>query len=1014
MKTPAFLRSPLLACLVATPILQTQAAGPIAPGAGVAIEQSDGLAASGLSGMALARSTNAHVFFLSTAGNLTTNDLNRGMVDLYRHDLRTGVTRLVSGRAADGLAANGPVTAYSTSIDGRWAAFSSRASNLVPDDANPLEDVFLKDLDAGSVLWLSRAANGTAANAESRVPILSASGDHVLFESAASNLGTGTDTNRTTDIFLWERTTGTVRRLSSTATGAAGGSGSSSGLLAPDGNTAVFRNTGSDLASLTGPAPTDLVVWSRDTNRLWRVMLPGVTPPAGSLPLLVQNPVLSADGNILTFRIPNTTTTVAAHEGLWRVNLATRTAQRISGSLFVGTLSAPARTHTPSLSADGARVAFTARATATGPDQVRIWDSIGGLTTLDERRDTPEPGTEEPAFSYAPLLSPDGTRLAFETHVEVPAAGVASPGGGRLYLRELGTGRMTTPAPDRLPEPVLANATFTPDSQALAFDAFEPFAGAEDNNGTVDVYLATDGFDDIRLLSRRHTDLANRTGDAPGRVERGALSDDGRFIAFTTSAANLAPDDTNRRRDIFVSNLTDGTRVLVSVGLDGKPASGDSRQPRLSASGTRVAFVSTATNLIADDALPLPAVFVRDLVAGTTVLASAPDGLSTKGTWSARSPEISADGDWVLFESLANDLVPGVTSTTLKLFLRHLPTQRTYLVSGNLLPASPTETFEGFGARISADGSWVAFLSRSGAYLYSRDSGARQPAAPGILVSSVSLSRDGSRLALLGFATSAAERNAIYWRDVGNTNLTLALAASTRPGESRMANLSLSGNGQVLAFDSPLVVDGPHDTNGTNDVFVFDIPSSTLTRISNTAGSPAAASGSSDAPTLSHDGRRIAFRSTATDLVPGDLNGHPDVFLHDRDTGSTRLLSQRPDDSGPGNGPSFRPWISPDGQRVAFESRASDLVPQDHNQLDDVFVATATPVVRVSFEPLPQGPDARLRWNLTGPAGARVVIQSSRNLQDWTPLGTNLLPAAVELLPETQDGPLLLRALQEP
>ena len=975
---------------------------------------SDGDAASGTSLTPLSRGSGRFVFFLSTASNLTTNDLNGGILDLYRHDLQTGTTQLVSTRASDGRAGNGPVTGFSASADGRWVAFSSRASDLLPDDANRAEDIFLRDMDTGAVRWVSRTAAGVASNADCRIPIISGPGNHVLFESTASNLATGSDTNRTTDVFLWDRASGESRRISSRTNGAAGSSLASSALLSDDGGTVVFRYAATDLVAAGTQIATDILVWTRSTATLRRIALAG-SPPAGvPLPLTTYNTALSGDGRYLAFLVPNATTTAAAHEGIWRVNLNGGSPVRASGTSLVRTAADIYPSQGPVLAVDGLLLAFSARSSSAAAERIYVWDAVRGATTLDARRQTPTPGTEEPAISFAPLLSPDGRYIAFATDAAVPAAGVPVGLGPRLYIRELPSGQTWTPDPALIPDFSDVSPEFASDSQSLFFHTVFPMAGAADRNASPDVYQSSPRFENIRLVSHRASALPNLTGDAPSRLETSAFSDDGRFITFTSAASNLVEGDQNLRRDVFLRDLEDGVQVLVSVGLDGKPANGDSRQPRISASGTRVAFVSTATNLIANDTLAIGAVYVRDLTDRTTTLVSARDQATTKSTWSARNPVMSADGQWVLFESQANDLVPGVNTTTLKLFLRHLPTRRTILVSGTLSPTSPADTYEGFGAQISGDGSRVAFVSRTTAYVYNVGTGLREPAlpnSPNAAASSLSLSRDGHHLALLSVVPANPALKAILWRDLSGTVVKAVATQPQLPAGIRFSNVSISGNGGFVAFDSNSVPVGMTDSNNTNDVFLSDISTSGLTRISTPTGQSGPGNAFSDSPVISHDGNRIVFRSAASNLVDGDTNGLPDIFVHDRVTGTTRLLSRHPVTGASANGASSRPRISANGRRIAFESMASNLVPDDHNQESDVFVTSVASATSLTFATLTPGPDGRLRWILQGEAGTQVVLQSSTDLNVWTPLSTNRLPAEVEVNPATAGELLLLRAV---
>ncbi len=147
---------------------------------------------------------------------------------------------------------------------------------------------------------------------------------------------------------------------------------------------------------------------------------------------------------------------------------------------------------------------------------------------------------------------------------------------------------------------------------------------------------------------------------------------------------------------------------------------------------------------------------------------------------------------------------------------------------------------------------------------------------------------------------------------------------------------SISGDGRFVAFWSPATNLVPGDTNSKEDVFVHDRQSGTTTRVSvDSLG--VQGNGASLFPSISGDGRFVAFQSRATNLVPGDTNGWSDVFVHDRQTGTTTRVSV--DSSGvQGNLDSSFPSISGDGRFVAFYSFANNLVSGDTNGRADVLV----------------------------------------------------------------------------
>jgi Tol biopolymer transport system component len=127
-----------------------------------------------------------------------------------------------------------------------------------------------------------------------------------------------------------------------------------------------------------------------------------------------------------------------------------------------------------------------------------------------------------------------------------------------------------------------------------------------------------------------------------------------------------------------------------------------------------------------------------------------------------------------------------------------------------------------------------------------------------------------------------------------------------------------------------------NDTNGSTDVFVHDRQTGTTTRVSvDSAG--VEGNGISNFPSISSDGRYVALESDADNLVADDNNGSADVFVHDLQTGTATRVSV--DSAGvEGNGNSNAPSISADGRSVAFESDADNLVAGDTNTAPDIFV----------------------------------------------------------------------------
>jgi RHS repeat-associated protein len=365
-------------------------------------------------------------------------------------------------------------------------------------------------------------------------------------------------------------------------------------------------------------------------------------------------------------------------------------------------------------------------------------------------------------------------------------------------------------------------------------------------------------------------------------------------------------------------------------------AAGKSENPALSADGQLVAFQSLAEDLVANDRNRLADVFVRDPRTGVSTLVS----VNRAGTASANgrsfNPVLSADGRFVAFESEASDLVAGDTNRAQDVFVRDLLTGTTTLVSGNRSgTASGNE--ESFGPVLSADGRYVAFQS----------------------LASDLVSGDTNRL------------GDVFVRDLHTGTLTLVSVnrAGTASGNHRSRNPVLSADGRIVAFASLASDLAATDTNRHEDIFVRDLLTGTTTLVSashsrgDSAGSSGVANPISSTPVVSADGRFVAFASTAADLVSGFVAGngeaHNNIFVHDLLTGTTTLVSGNRAGTASGNNTSSSPVLSADGRFVAFLSRASNLVDGDTNPGDDVFVRDlltgTTTLVSVPIAGLTQG-----------------------------------------------------------
>ncbi len=393
-----------------------------------------------------------------------------------------------------------------------------------------------------------------------------------------------------------------------------------------------------------------------------------------------------------------------------------------------------------------------------------------------------------------------------------------------------------------------------------------------------------------------------------------AISADGRYVAFASYASNLVPGDTNEAYapDAFVHDRLTGATQRVSVDSAGNQASyvgfGGSRGLSISADGRWVAFSSYATNLVPGDTNNTADIFVHDRQTLMTERVSV-DSAGNEGRGPSLAPAISATGRFVAFRS-ASRLVAGDTNNRVDVFVHDRQTGATIRVSVN---SAGEQGDSGSGLpSISADGRFVAFASEA-SNLVASDTNTcwrRRLSCPDIFVHD----RQTGVTERVSVDSAGNEATSDHRRGLG----------SSAP--------SISADGRFVAFGSDATNLVASDTNNRDDIFVHDRQTGATTRVSVDSGGNEAL-GYSDSPAISADGRFVAFRSMATNLVPGDTNNRPDIFVHDRLSGAMERVSV---DSA-GNQAIGNLYgadaasISADGRFVAFRSLSSNLVPGDTN-----------------------------------------------------------------------------------
>jgi uncharacterized repeat protein (TIGR01451 family) len=469
---------------------------------------------------------------------------------------------------------------------------------------------------------------------------------------------------------------------------------------------------------------------------------------------------------------------------------------------------------------------------------------------------------------------------------------------------------------------------FSPDGTKVAFVSFASDLGPTDTNGASDVYVRdlTTGATTLVSTNAAGTQAANGASSSP------VFSPDGARLAFETSASDLGGTDTNETSDIYVRDLSTGVTTLVSADESGDAGGAFSSPPVFSPDGTKIAFASDGV-LLRDyewstDGGSWTDVFVRDLNAGTTTLVSV-DVTGTKtGNEGSYAPVFSPDGSRIAFISRASDLGPTDTNGYEDLYVRDLGAGTTSLVTADAsgTGAGNQSTIQG-APQFGPDGATLYFASPATNLVTTAD---------------------------------ANDADDVFARDLtaGTTTLVTTNEAGTASANGGSSLPILSRDGTRLAFLSRADDFGATDTNGFWDVYVRDLPAGTTTLVSAAANGDDSGNSRSRPLSFSPDGTRVAFASHATDLGPhdsddtdfpeptGDDTGNEDVYVRELASQTTTMVSTNEAGTDSANHSSSEAVFSPDGSRLAFVTRATDLGYTDRNEsqttgpLADVYVAT--------------------------------------------------------------------------
>ncbi len=860
---------------------------------------------------------------------------------------------------------------------------------------------------------------GDSASGVSGVVSISADGQRVVFESAASNL-VPNDFNGTADVFLYERGTGQVSLISINSDGS--GSGDEGGFgpkISPDGRYVVFQSDAGDL--VTSPpinnvfaGQVDVYVRDLDTDRT--VLISSYFDGSRDSNNYSDTPSIAttSDGGLMVawatvsaFMTPGDTN---GFQDIFvrklNSNGTLEPTQRVS--VGPGGVQANDNSSNPVLSGNGQVVVFVSTANNLVPNDdntardIFVHDIATGVTELVTVDTTGLQSANNEVWTTDHPINFDGSRIVFHS----AATNLSSlPTGGQtqVFVRDRVTDETRM---------VSVNAAGTAGIQG--YDAgitsngrFVVFTSDNDNldpttpdiNFSTDIYLRDLNDQTTRLVSVNAAGTAAGNDDSGARIGFGLVgslisavaSDDGRYVAFQSRASDLtATLDTNGMKETFVRDRQLGvTRaVAVSPTSSAGNATIDAFFPSaVSADFRFVAVASNATDLINDDANGKQDVFVRDLSQGIVELASRRSPLlpaeqlaTAGGTLAAATP----DGKFVAFISFnASQFDPDVSShVDASLFVRNTQTGEisvaTVLPNGIQAPNGSV-----FQASFSNDGRYLAFNTTKvgldatssafgGVYLRDLHTGTSKLISRNTTTGTtanafsgnndVVVSPDGRWVAFVntstnlvsGVTVSGGQPN-LYVYDRVNEELRLVTIATSGTASGDGSSLqseyrpvfSEDSSRLVYVSKSSDLVAGVTDDNGWADVFAYDLTGANafqnrLVSQSTTANVPGNfISGGSEgqwAPSVSADGRFVAFASNSTNMAPESTTFGVQVYVRDLVNNTTRLVSLNQSNTSGGNGPSMFPKISADGTRVLFQSGSTNISPIAGNTIAQLYV----------------------------------------------------------------------------
>jgi Tol biopolymer transport system component len=430
-------------------------------------------------------------------------------------------------------------TGRSLSADGTRVAFQSLASNLLPADGDTASDIYVKQISTGALQLASTTAAGTKGNAGSFGAVLSADGTVVAFESEATNLDPA-DTDGNLDVYVKNLRTGALTLVSRNAAGVKGNDHGSNPSLSADGTKVAFESRANNLDSADAGHEADIYVKDLSTGAL---------------------------------------------------TLASRATSGAKGNDF---------STMPSLAADGSSVAFQSRSTNLDPADT---DTLGDIYARDLASNQTEllsvtaAGVKANADSFSPSMSADGNRIAFDTASTNIDPADTDLNVADIYVKDRATAALrlastTAAGVKAMSAPFFGSAvpSLSADGTQIAFETRATNLDPADTDGFYDIYAKDLATDAIRLLSTIAQNVKSNNDDGLA-----AISPDASAVAFVSAATNLSPDDTDTLPDVYVK-----VRGTSCADFSGSALGAGPNPRRLPGLAVRITSPPTPTTRVAE------------------------------------------------------------------------------------------------------------------------------------------------------------------------------------------------------------------------------------------------------------------------------------------------------------------------------------------------------------------------------------------------------------------------------